>query len=407
MSDTTASAVSDVALKDDARVMGLVGMAHASSHFGHMLLPPLFPVFIKDFGLSYAEVGALMSVFFVVSGIGQALAGFVVDKVGARPVLFAALATFALACLAASGATGYSGLLLAAALAGLANSPFHPIDFTILNQRVSAKRLGHAFSVHGLTGSLGWAIAPPLFVGLMLFMPWRQVYWVAAGMYLSVMLILWLNRSDLATTVIRKPEGETTADTLQFLRKPVIWWCFGFFLLSTMTLAVMQSFSVSILKALHGVSFEQATATLTAYMLMSALGMFAGGFVAAKNGPERSDTVVAVCMSTGAALLLLVATGWLGAWGTMALLATTGFAIGIGGPSRDMMIKRATPKGATGRVYGTVYSGLDVGFAIAPIAFGMLMDRGHYSATLVGAACVLLLAVGAARGVGARTQAAG
>ncbi len=76
-----------------------------------------------------------------------------------------------------------------------------------------------------------------------------------------------------------------------------------------------------------------------------------------------SDRVVAVSMSAGAVLLLLCATGWLGGTGTMVALAVTGFAVGIGGPSRDMMIKKATPKGATGRVYGTVYSGLDVGFA--------------------------------------------
>ena len=73
-----------VPLKQDATIIGLVGLAHASSHFGHLLLPPLFPVFMAEFGLSYSQLGALMSVFFVVSGIGQASAGFVVDKVG-RP----------------------------------------------------------------------------------------------------------------------------------------------------------------------------------------------------------------------------------------------------------------------------------------------------------------------------------
>ena len=68
-----------------------------------------------------------------------------------------------------------------------------------------------------------------------------------------------------------------------------------------------------------------------------------------------------------------------------------------------MMIKKATPKGATGRVYGMVYSGLDVGSAIAPILFGAFMDRGWYDATLLGAALSLLLSVVAALGVGRRT----
>jgi predicted MFS family arabinose efflux permease len=69
------------------------------------------------------------------------------------------------------------------------------------------------------------------------------------------------------------------------------------------------------------------------------------------------------------------------------------------------MIKKATPKGATGRVYGLGYSGLDVGFALSPLLFGVMMDKGWYSATLLGAALVLLLSVVAALGVGRRTGA--
>jgi MFS family permease len=116
------------------------------------------------------------------------------------------------------------------------------------------------------------------------------------------------------------------------MKLPVVWWCFGFFLLSTMTLAVVQSFSVSILKAMHNVSFEAATMTLTAYMLCGALGMLLGGFVAARM-PRHSDRVVAVCMTVAAVCLALCATGLFGATGTMVVLAATGLAVGIGGPS--------------------------------------------------------------------------
>jgi MFS transporter, FSR family, fosmidomycin resistance protein len=112
---------------------------------------------------------------------------------------------------------------------------------------------------------------------------------------------------------------------------------------------------------------------------------------------------VALAMSTGALLLALCASGWLGASVTLVVLASTGFAVGIGGPSRDMMIKRATPKGATGRVYGMVYSGLDVGFALSPAIFGIFMDHGWYAATLFGAACTLAMSVLAALGVGQRS----
>jgi MFS transporter, FSR family, fosmidomycin resistance protein len=407
---TSAALPSPVAvpLAQDARIMALVGIAHASSHFGHMLLPPLFPVFMKEFGLSFGQVGLLMTVFFVVSGVGQALSGFVVDKYGARPVMFAALSTFAAACLVAAHAQSYAWLIAAAALAGLGNCPFHPIDFSILNQRVSSSRLGHAFSVHGLSGSLGWAITPLFLIGLMNATgSWRTAYLGAALVYGLVLIVLVWQRDAITTQTSAQalraghvPEGHT----LDFLKLPVVWWCFAFFLFSTITLAVVQSYSASILQAVHGISLEMAAATLTAYMVASAVGMFFGGFLAARLGAQRSDKSVAVCMSAGAVLMMLAGSGWLGTAGSIALLAATGFAVGIGGPSRDLLIKRATPKGATGRVYGTVYSGLDVGFAIAPLIFGVLMDRGLYSTTLITSAFALLLAVAAALSVGRRIE---
>ena len=388
--------------RDDAAVIGLVGIAHASSHFSHLLLPLMFPVFISTFGLTYSELGFLMTVFFVVSGIGQASAGFIVDRLGPRPVLFVSLILLAFACLVVSVANSYVGLMLGAALLGLGNCSFHPVDFTILNQKVSAPRLGYAFSAHGLTGNLGWALAPVFMVGLSTAFDWRVAYQGAALMFVGILLLLLWQRDFLYAEVVSHKQATSSASTLDFLKIPVVWWCFGFFLLSTMTLAVVQSFAVSILQELHHVTFEAATFTLTAYMLSAAAGMFVGGFVAAR-WPRQSDKVVASCMTVAAMFMALCGSGLFGADLTMVILAATGLAIGVGGPSRDMMIKKATPKGATGRVYGMVYSGLDTGFAISPLIFGVFMDHGWYGATLLGAAFVLLLSVLVALGVGRRT----
>jgi FSR family fosmidomycin resistance protein-like MFS transporter len=392
----------DTPWRDDVAVIGLVGLAHASSHFSHLLLPLMFPVFMKTFGLSYSELGFLMSVFFVVSGMGQASAGFVVDRFGARPVMYGSLLVLSLACVVASFAESYTGLMLAAAMLGVGNCSFHPVDFTILNQRVSAPRLGYAFSAHGLSGNLGWAVAPVFMVSLSTMFDWRVAYLGAGVAFLSILLLLVWQRDALLTHVVDHQQAADGTHTLAFMKIPVVWWCFGFFFLSTMTLAVVQSFSVSILQAMHSVTFEAATMTLTAYMLCAAAGMFVGGFVAAR-WPRQSDKVVAVCMTVAAIFMALCGSGLFDAMTTMVILAATGLAIGVGGPSRDMMIKKATPKGATGRVYGMVYSGLDVGFAVSPVIFGVFMDHGWYGATLLGAAIVLLLSVLVALGVGRRT----
>ncbi len=417
MSHSTEAGADDaLSWRTDATVMALVGLAHAMSHFSHLLLPGLFPFLQRDFALSFSELGGLMTLFFTVSGLGQALSGFVVDRIGARPVLFGSMLLFMGAALSAALAQGYAGLMLSALLAGLGNAPFHPVDFSILNQRVSAPRLGHAYSVHGLSGNLGWALSTAFLVAVATASDWRLACLGALLLHALVLALLVWQRQHLATVVAAPrlaaagrqpahgvPVASTAEGEFDFLRLPVVWWCFAFFLLTTMTLAVVHTFSVSILRALHGVSLQVASMTLTAYMLCGAAGMLAGGFVAARV--RRSDQVVAVCMSGGALLLLLCASGWLGASGTMLALAATGAAVGIGGPSRDMMIRRATPVGATGRIYGTVYSGLDAGLALSPLLFGNLMDHGQYRATLLGAGLVLLLAVLVALGVGRQTPA--
>ena len=96
-------AASEQQTRSDYSTIGLIALAHGTSHFFHLLLPPLFPFFIREFGLNYSQLGLLVTVFFVISGVGQALSGFVVDRIGARPVLIAALCCFVLAALSAKG----------------------------------------------------------------------------------------------------------------------------------------------------------------------------------------------------------------------------------------------------------------------------------------------------------------
>ena len=419
MNPTTAPLPPDagpaVPLREDARTIALVGLAHGTSHFFHLLLPPLFPLFIRDFGFSYAELGLLVTTFFVISGIGQALAGFVVDRIGARPVLFAALACFALSGVAVSLSTGYGGLMLAAALAGLGNCPFHPADFTILNRRVSAPRLGHAFSVHGLTGNLGWAAAPLFLTGLTaLFGSWRLATACASLWALVVMAILWWHRDGIddrqggtasaqgARSTAPAGTGATAEHPMAFMRLPSVWLCFSFFFWSTCALSAIQSFASPALQQLVGLPLSVTSLVVTGYMLFGAVGIVIGGFLAAQS--DRLEKIIATCLLMSAALLVLVGSGVVPGVMAAVLTAVAGFGTGLAGPSRDMLIKQAAPPGATGRVYGTVYSGLDLGFAVAAPVFGALLDHGSPSAVFYGSALTLTIGVLSAAAVGVGIQ---
>lgn len=397
-------------LHQDLRTISLVGLAHGTSHFFHMLLPPLFPAFIREFGLGYSELGLLVTVFFIISGIGQALAGFLVDRVGARPVLLATLCCFVLAALAAAMAKGYGGLMLAAGLAGLGNSPFHPVDFTILNKRVSAQRLGHAFSVHGITGNLGWAVAPVFLIAISEATgSWRIAALGAGVLALCVLGLMLAQRQviddragEWAHENGASQKGKPAAKDehpMAFLKLPSVWLCFSFFFWVTVSLSAVQSFAGPALGQLYGLPISTTAFVVTAYMVCGATGMVVGGFLVGRGQPlERT---IAAAMSGTALLLLLTATGWLPPLWSAAAASLAGFGTGIAGPSRDMLIKRAAPPGATGRVYGTVYSGLDVGFALSAPVFGWLLDHGHPQVVFQGAALALVCGVASAALVGA------
>ena len=408
MSSIPSNMTTAPALAGDARTIGLIGLAHGTSHFFHMLLPPMFPFLMRDFGLSYSEMGLLVSAFFVVSGIGQALAGFLVDRVGARPVLFAALGCFVAAALAAAGASGYRGLLLAAMLAGLGNAPFHPVDFTILNKRVSAPRLGHAFSVHGISGNLGWAVAPVFLTALAAaFGNWRAAYLGAALVAALVLLLMLLNRDSIddrqgawTHETGKTRTGAAEEHPMAFLKLPSVWLCFSFFFFSTAALAAIQSFAGPALQQLHDLPLSITAFVVTAYMLCGAAGMVVGGFLVVRVA--RLEKLIALAMSAAAVLLFAAGTGLLPGLLAAAVVALAGFGTGLAGPSRDMLIKRAAPPGATGRVYGTVYSGLDIGFALAAPIFGAILDSGWPNGVFFGASLALALGVGSASLVGLR-----
>jgi MFS family permease len=390
-------------LRHDAEVIGLVGLAHGTSHFYHLMLPPLFPWLMADFNLSFTEAGLLVTTFFIISGIGQALAGFVVDRVGARPVLYFGITTLACSGLLLAASQTYSMLILTAAVAGLGNSIFHPADFTLLNHRVAPPRLGHAFSVHGLSGSLGWACAPVFMAGIAVASNWHVAGLAASAVGFAVLAVLWMRRATLgevAREVVAAHDTVQPAKTgaLDFLRTRAVWFCFAFFFVTTGAFGILQSYAPAILGEVYGMALTLATGSLTAYLLGSAAGIATGGFVAARVA--RSEQVVAAALGWAAVVAVILALGLIPAWSVLPLMAIMGFGVGMAGPSRDLLVRRASTshlgRSSCGRVYGFVYSGVDVGLASAPVLVGPMLDAGHFQAALVGVAVLQLLAISAA-----------
>src|SRR5690606_6659338 len=262
------NAVSPSSGRREIEAIAVIGFGHGVSHFFHLMIPPLFPWLMRDFGLSFTEAGVLASVFFVVSGIGQALAGFVVDRLGARRVLIAGMVLFAVSAVILGLAPGYGLLVLAAAVAGIGNSVFHPADFTLLNRNVTGARLGHAFSVHGLSGNVGWAIAPVFMTGIAVASHWRMAAFAAAAVAGVALVLYWLRREAItdAEHAARHDPRQPPDSLFAFLGSAPVWMCFFFFFFVTLALAALQNFGPPVLHEIYGMSLAAGASALTAFL---------------------------------------------------------------------------------------------------------------------------------------------
>ncbi|HYD74518.1 MFS transporter [Ramlibacter sp.] len=386
-------------LRQDAGVIGLVGLAHLISHFSQLLLPPLFPWLKDALDVNYVQLGFLMTLFFVVSCGVQAASGFLVDRHGPRPVLFGGLALVGVAAFGFAASTSYWMMAGFAMVAGLGNGVFHPVDYTLLNRKVSGPRLGHAYSFHGITGSLGWALAPALVVPLAIAFSWRVALAAAGVLAWVVLLVLWVHRHRLDLPAAPAPaasaaSGGSGSDTFGFLRMPAVWMCFAFFFVYAVVLSVVQAFAPEAARQLHAVPVGLAAACLTIYMVCGAGGMVLGGFLA--SDPTRCERIVGAGFGMAALVALAIGVAPLPALAVPVLFGVMGFTSGIAGPSRDLIVKRSTPPNASGRVFGIVYSGLDIGQAVAPLVFGSLMDHGRFAGVWLGLALMQLLLIASA-----------
>ena len=386
----------------DVRVIGLLSLAHGSSHFFHLILPPMFPWLKAEFGFNYAELGLLMTVFFVVSCAIQAASGFLVDRIGARPVLFAGVGLLALAAMIYSQSNGYALLVLGAVIAGCGNGIFHPVDYTLINHKISPPNLPYAYSIHGVAGYIGWAAAPAFMVAIATIADWRIAFLSAGVVEALILLTLWIGRGELIDDVrARQEESKATHEqenpasgplsTFGFLRLPVVWLCWVFFFFSMAATTGLQSFAPTALFEIYELAVSSGNYYLTLMSMGGAGGMLLGGYLASKlKVPER---IITICFTVNIVMGLLLATGWVPNHFIILAFIVIGLGLGIAAPSRDLMIRSATPSGSSGRVYGIVYSGIDLGAAMSPLIFGIFLDIGLPKFLFIGVAFFQLMII--------------
>lgn len=385
------------AISTGTRAVGLVSATHLVSHLYILSLPPLFPLLKDDLGVSYTALGLILTTFNVVSGVAQTPVGFLVDRIGARSLLICGIVIQALA-FAAMGLIGsYGAIIVMAAIAGLANSVYHPADYAILNASVEERRIGRAFSVHTFAGFVGNAITPALMVGLAAAWGWRNGLVIIGAGGLVLALVLYLCRDALFDRALHpappKGRGGGGKPWALLISAPILL-CFIFFVLLAMSSSGINSFAVSAFHDLYSLSLVDANAIFTGYLVGSAAGILVGGQIADRTRHHELVATAGFVLSAG--MMVFVGTVAMTPFLLTVTLTVAGLLWGMIMPSRDMLVRKAAPPGQIGAVFGFVSTGLNIGAALTPALFGWLMDTGNPRYLFYVAAGFMLLCVVAA-----------
>ncbi|MEP9377434.1 MFS transporter [Aquabacter sp. CN5-332] len=386
-------AVRDGGHRRDASVVALVSAAHFVSHYYMLLLPPIFLAVQADYKVSFTELGLALGAFNLVTVIFQVPVGMLADAWSARGVFLLGLLIGAASVLGAALAPTFLGLIGAFAVMGLANTAYHPAAYGILAYRIAPARLGYAFSVHTFAGFLGGACAPVTLIVLEHQLGWRGALMCAAGLGVVVALILlagWslLRDRDVGPKVVSHT-GPTRIWSAEVVRNVFVFSCLA------AANSGVQGYTVVALASAWGVPVLAGAAAISSYLFLLTVGVLVGGWVAERF--PRHDLVMAVGLGVSGLALAGVGLLRLDATALLVVCGLGGFTNGLVLPSRDLIVKAATPPGAFGRVFAIVTTGFSIGNMFAPFVFGLLMDhdapRGVFLAVAAFTLGAILLSV--------------
>jgi FSR family fosmidomycin resistance protein-like MFS transporter len=375
------------------RELWLITIGHGLTHWYPATFYLLLPLIGNELGLSYSQIGLIMTCQYIASAVANIPGGMVVDTVGRKGLLMAvSLFWVGFPYLLISFTHSYAMLLVCIALVGFGNSLWHPTAIPTLGQRYP-ERKGLVLSLHGMGGNVGDAIAPIVIGAALTFFSWREVVVmnVAPGLVVAALMFAFLGTIRLGGK--KTPgEGQTLAQYLDGLK--VLLRNRSLVLLSTgsafrtMTQSALLTFLPVYLARDMGYSPVWVGACLFAVQ--------AAGFAAAPVAGHLSDSMgrkqilMASMLSSAVVLVFMALAG--GSPIFIALIAILGFFLYATRPVIQAWLLDITPKNMGGSSIGVLFGAQAVGGALGPYFGGMIADRYGLLATFYFLAFTIVIA---------------
>jgi MFS transporter, FSR family, fosmidomycin resistance protein len=379
------------------REVWLITIGHALTHWYPATFYLLLPLIGNELGLSYVQIGSILTVQALCGAISNIPGGLIVDSVGRKGLLMAmSLFWIGAPYLLMGFSYDYWLLLTCAALVGIGNNLWHPTAIPLLAQHFPDRK-GLAVSIHGMGGNVGDAVAPFVAGALLAYLTWRQVMIVNVipGIAMSVLLLALLGGMQ---SKLRAGSGGATRPKRRFVdvlrdfrtlltNRVLIFLCAS---------SVFRSMTHGGLMAFLPIYLARELDYSPVWIGAAMAALQTAGFIAAPISGHLSDTmgrrqiIMSSMAVTAVIIAFMIMAGQSSAF--VFFIAFLGFFFFSIRAVLQAWLLDATPANMGGSSIGLLFAIQSLGASIGPLVCGIIADRYGLLATFYFLVATIIVA---------------
>jgi MFS family permease len=382
----------------------LIWITRLSRNALSSLIPPLIPILAVALNYPLWQLGLLVTIFSVGSGLGQAPFGYLSDKYDRRYILptgigFAGISYLLFASapriapvIPTPSVSPFDGaflvMCLSMLLCGVGTSVVHPTLYPMISENVREANKGKVMGVFGSAAKVGDAATPILVGVLILVLIWQEIMLVLGlfGVVFSAVLFVALagfetEPAEVHTTAGDEEETETVweSDNRKYVYPMVVIYLF--FITRGFAGRGVKTFVPAFVVGVYGYTVTVAGVSFAAesianFYFSTLLVVGAGTQLLVGWYVDSSDarTVLIACMVAATVGILALAYLLLSPLWLLVVLLVVGIGIWGLNPARDMLISDVTPAEREGRTFGYLWTAAHLTSAIIPTFVGYIAD---------------------------------